>query len=171
MHSSSEAAREALQTMKPAKSVDRVVTRLLAIALMASLAACSGMGSQPSEPAESNEVTHELAGTRWALVRLGDKTVTISEGGREAYIALNSVETRVVGYAGCNRISSSYQTNGAQLSFGEVVATRMFCSDMPTETALLDAMKATAGWRISGSQLDLFDANKKSLATFEARNL
>ena len=162
MHSSSEAARKAFQTM---------TSRLLAIAFVASLAACGGMGSKSSEPAGSSEVTHDLVGTRWALVRLGDKAVTISEGGREAYIALNSAETRVVGYAGCNRISSTYQLNAAQLSFGEVIATRMFCPDMPTETALMDALKSTAGWRISGSQLELFDANKKSLASFEARNL
>jgi heat shock protein HslJ len=81
------------------------------------------------------------------------------------------VENSVVGHAGCNRISSTYKLQDAQLSFGEVIATRMFCEDMPTETALLAALKATAGWRISGSQLELLDANKQPLARFEARNL
>ena len=145
--------------------------RLLALGLVVSLAACGGMDRKPTDTMESSEVTHELIGTRWALVRLGDQAVTISEGGREAYIALNAVETRVVGYAGCNRIASTFQLNDTRLSFSDVIATRMFCQDMPTETALLEAMKATAGWKISGSQLALLDANKKTLASFEARNL
>ena len=148
-----------------------MMSRLIVTAILVTLAACNGMDRKPIEPVESSEVTHELVGTRWALVRLGDKAVTISEGGREAYIALNSVETRVVGHAGCNRIASTYQLNDTKISFGEVIATRMFCLDMPTETALLEAMKGIAGWRISGSQLELLDANQRPVATFEARNL
>jgi heat shock protein HslJ len=96
--------------------------------------------------------------------------VTISEGGREAYIVLSSADDGVVGLAGCNRISSTYKHNGAQLTFGDVIATRMFCPDMPTETALLAAMKATTSWRITGSQLELLNG-QAPLARFEARNL
>lgn len=145
--------------------------RMFAIAGIVVLAACGGNEPRPAEPASGDEVTFELAGTRWALMALGDKAVTVSEGGREAYIALNSAENSIVGHAGCNRISSTYKLQDAQLSFGEVISTRMFCEDMPTETALLAALKATAGWRISGSQLELLDANRQPLARFEARNL
>jgi heat shock protein HslJ len=141
-------------------------------AAFAAMVACTQQEPpKPAEPAGSSEVTYELSGTRWALMRLGDKDVKVSEGGREAYIALNSADGSVVGYAGCNRISSTHQENGSQLHFGEVIATRMACDDMATETALLEAMKSTAGWRISGSQLELLDAQQRSLATFEARNL
>jgi heat shock protein HslJ len=115
-------------------------------------------------------VTHELAGTRWALVQLGGKPVTVSEGGREAYIALNATDGSVVGNAGCNRLSTKYQQNRAQISFGDAITTRMFCPDMPIETALLQAMKAAAGWRIAGSQLELLDSQQNALARFEARN-
>lgn len=116
-------------------------------------------------------MTYELTGTRWALFRLGDQQVKISEGGREAYLALNSVDGSVVGFAGCNRISSTHEETGSQLHFGDVIATKMACEDMATETALLEAMKATTSWRITGSQLELLDAQQRSLATFEARNL
>jgi heat shock protein HslJ len=145
--------------------------RMFAVAAVLVLAACSGNEPRSAEQASGDEVTFELAGTRWALMALGDKVVTVSEGGREAYIALNSAENSVVGHAACNRISSTYKLHDAQLSFGEVIATRMFCQDMPTETALLAVLKATAGWRISGSQLELLDANRQPLARFEARNL
>lgn len=147
-----------------------MVSRVIAVGIVLLLAACSTR--DPKSPVEpEGEVTHDLVGTRWALVRLGEKPVTISEGGREAYIALNSVETSVVGFAGCNRISSTYKLDAARLSFGDVIATRMFCDDMPTETALLEAMKATAGWRITGAQLDLLDSNQRPVASFEAKNL
>lgn len=146
-----------------AKYVAVVVTLL-------TMAACNS--NEPQPPASSSdEVTYELAGTRWALMQLGDKPVTISDGGREAYIVLNSTDGSVVGHAGCNRISSKYKQAGAQISFGDVIATRMFCPDMPTETALLDAMKATAGWRIKGSQLELLNGQQTPVARFEARNL
>lgn len=155
--------------------MERLIITLVALA---AIAACTGQEQKPAEPAEpapsgemSSEVTFELTGTRWALVRLADQEVKISDGGREAYIALNSADGSVVGYAGCNRISSTYEVNGSELKFGEVIATRMACDDMTTETALLEAMKSTAGWRISGSQLELLDAQQQSLATFEARNL
>jgi heat shock protein HslJ len=143
----------------------------LTLAVLLAIAACHSNAPQSSPDNGSDEVTHELAGTRWALVRLGEQPVKVSEGGREAYIALNSADGSAVGYAGCNRISTTYKSSGAQLTFGEVIATRMFCQDMATETALLQAMKNTAGWRISGSQLELLDAQQGSLARFEARNL
>ncbi|WP_129775879.1 META domain-containing protein [Peristeroidobacter soli] len=139
------------------------------IALLA-MTACNSNEPQPPV-SSSDEVTYELAGTRWALMSLGDKPVTVSEGSREAYIVLNSADGSVVGHAGCNRISTKYKQTGAQLSFGDVIATRMFCPDMPTETALLEAMKVTAGWRINGSQLELLNAQQRVLARFEARNL
>lgn len=147
------------------------MTRAIAIVGLATLGACGNHEPQPAEPALGNEVTFELAGTRWALFRLGERDVKISEGGREAYLWLSSADPSVVGFAGCNRISSTHEHDGAQLRFGEVIATRMACDDLATETALLEAMRSTAGWRISGSQLELLDAQQRSLATFEARNL
>jgi heat shock protein HslJ len=146
-------------------------------AVLAAVVACTNPEPPPpqAEPAPSDggssEVTYELTGTRWALSRLGDQEVKISEGGREAYLALNSADGSVVGFAGCNRISSTHEETGSQLHFGDVIATKMACEDMATETALLEAMKATTSWRISGSQLELLDAQQRSLATFEARNL
>jgi heat shock protein HslJ len=151
------------------------IRRVFTIAALAAVVACTGQEPQPAEPTQpdegSSEVTYELAGTRWALVRLGDQEVKISEGGREAYIALNSADDSVVGFAGCNRISSTHEENGSQLHFGDVIATKMACEDLPTETALLEAMKATTSWRITGSQLVLLDAQQRALASFEARNL
>lgn len=168
-------ARGPTPTSEALPSMDSILRTLTIAAVFAAMAACTQQEPKPAEPSQTSEmtngVTFELTGTRWALMRLGEQEVKISEGGREAYIVLNSADGSVVGYAGCNRISSSHQITGGQLQFGEVIATRMFCDDMPTETALLEAMKSTATWRLSGSQMELLDAQQRSLATFEARNL
>lgn len=146
------------------------LAKYAAVVMLLTMAACNSNEPQP-RASSTDEVTHELAGTRWALVQLGDKPVTVREGGREAYIALNSADGSVVGHAGCNRLSTNYKQTGAQLSFGDVITTRMFCPDMPTEIALLEAMKVTAGWRITGSQLELLNGQQTPVARFEARNL
>ena len=145
------------------------IATILAVAVLA--AACNGNRSQPAQTPGPEGVIFELVGTRWALMRLGEREITIAENAREPYIVLSSVERGVVGHGGCNRISSTFQSTGHKLSFGEVISTRMFCEDMPTESALLEVLKATAGWRISGSQLQLLGSNQQPLATFEARNL
>jgi heat shock protein HslJ len=146
------------------------MTRAFAITVLLAAAGCAS--NQPQTSAQgSNEVIHELAGTRWVLRELDGKPVQISDGGREAYIHLDAADGRVVGHAGCNRISTTYQSNGAQISFGDVIATRMFCPDMPTETGLLQALKAAASWRIEGSKMELLDGRQATVAKFEAINL
>ncbi len=74
----------------------------------------------------------------------------------------------MVGHAGCNRISSTYKLNGAQLSFGEVIATRMFCQDMPTETACCsdEGHRRLADFRIA---VGIAGPGQTTLARFEAR--
>jgi len=140
------------------------------VAALLAMAACAG--NQVESPQHRNdEVTHELAGTRWALIQLDGEPVTLSEDGREAYISLNSADGRMVGHAGCNRISSTYEQDGARVSFGAVIATRMFCPDMAVENALLQALKTATRWRIDGSQLELLDGEQTPVARFEARNL
>jgi heat shock protein HslJ len=126
----------------------------------------------PQTPApESKEVTHELVGTRWALVRLGGQSVSLREGAQEPFLALESANSRAVGYGGCNRFNGSYESSGENLSFKQMASTRMACPDMQAEDAFMKALTATARWQISGAQLDLFGADGALVASFEARNL
>jgi heat shock protein HslJ len=126
----------------------------------------------PQTPApESKEVTHELLGTRWALVHLGGEPVSLPDGAQEPFLALESAESRAVGYGGCNRFTGGYELSGQDLSFKQMASTRMACPDMQTESAFMKALDATARWQISGAQLDLFSADGAVVASFEARNL
>jgi heat shock protein HslJ len=125
----------------------------------------------PKAAPESSEVTHDLAGTRWALVRLGGQSVSVPEGAQEPFLVLESTDSRAVGYGGCNRFTGSYESSGENLSFKQMASTRMACPDMQTEDAFMKALTATARWQISGAQLDLFGADGALVASFEARNL
>jgi heat shock protein HslJ len=144
--------------------------KYLLVAMLVAVSACSSNEPQSEQQVGMDAVTYELAGTRWVPVQLGDKPVKVAEDAREAYVMLNASDGSLVGYAGCNRISTSYKQNGAQIGFGDVIATRMLCSDMSTENGLLQALKAATAWRIAGSQLELL-GGQQTLARFEARNL
>lgn len=139
---------------------------LVAVSPAVMLGACS-----TNEPVVEGGVIHELVGTRWALAQLFGAAASVSADAREPFVALQSADTRVVGYAGCNRITGRYDLSGAQLRFSQIASTRMACPDMIIEDALLKALGATVRWQISGDALDLIGQDGAVLARFAARNL
>jgi heat shock protein HslJ len=111
-----------------------------------------------------------LQDTYWKLVQLHGQTIAdAAERQREAHLVLHTAQQRLAGSGGCNRLAGSYTLDGPLLSFGRTAATRMACAQgMAQEQALLDALAATARWRIDAQRLDLLDAQGASLARFEA---
>lgn len=124
-----------------------------------------------NESCGARGVTHDLEGTRWVLVRLGDEAVTVSDNRREPFFVLEAGEQRVSGTGGCNRLIGGYELDGNQLSFKQLALTRMACPDMKYESAFAKALETTATWKISGAHLELSDAAGTMLARFESRNL
>lgn len=125
----------------------------------------------PNENCGARGVTHELEGTRWVLMRLGDEIVTLSEGQRELSLALERSEHRVAGYAGCNRLIGAYELAGERITFRQMALTRMACPDMKYENAFARALEAARTWKITGPNLELFDESGRMVARFEERNL
>jgi len=112
-----------------------------------------------------------LENTRWKLIRLGDKRVTMASKQREPYFVLNSETKRVTGLGGCNRLMGSYKLNGDQLSFSHLAGTMMACIEgMDTEREFLKSLIEVAKWKITGQHLELSDANGKEVAQFVARH-
>ena len=70
------------------------------------------------------------------------------------------------GTGGCNGFSASYQLDGATLSFGEVLSTRMACPEpaMGFEQALFTQLGSVASWSSDGGSVTLYDANGSALA-------
>lgn len=142
------------------------LARRLAIGLALVLGACSA-----NERVVEGGVVHELAGTRWALVQLFGAAASLGADAREPFVALQSMDARIVGYAGCNRIAGRYELSGEQLRFSQIASTRMACPEMAVEDALLKALEATVRWRISGDELELRGSDGAAVARFKARNL
>ena len=140
--------------------------RLVTVSLTVVLGACSA-----NEPVVEGRVIHELTGTRWALVQLFGAAASVSGDAREPFIALQSTDARIVGYAGCNRIAGRYELTGEQLRFSQITSTRMACPEMVIEDALLRALDATVRWSIVGDHLDLRGQDGAVVARFAARNL
>jgi copper homeostasis protein (lipoprotein) len=111
-----------------------------------------------------------LENTPWKLTGLGNSSVTAPSPQREAYLLLDPRDHRVSGSGGCNRLMGSYELNGEQLKFGQMAGTMMACPEgMDTEQAFLKSLGQVSKWKITGQNLELFDANGKVLAHFEPR--
>jgi copper homeostasis protein (lipoprotein) len=125
----------------------------------------------PGESCGARGVTHELEGSRWVLVRIGEEPFMPREGRPEPYIVLQSSTKQVVGHAGCNRLGGAYRIEGSSLSFGELATTRMACPDLDTEHAFLDALDNVARWKLEDNQLVLLNERNEPLLQLEAKNL
>jgi copper homeostasis protein (lipoprotein) len=125
----------------------------------------------PGETCGARGVTHEIEGSRWVLVRLGDQAVVVEDGRPEPYIVLQASTKEVAGHGGCNRLSGGYQIKDDTLELGELATTRMACPESETEHAFLTALESVAHWRLMDNQLVLLDKNNVAVLQLESRTL
>jgi len=113
--------------------------------------------------------THaDLIGTYWRLAELGGQTITTPEDMEEARMTLSNEESRVQGFAGCNRFFGQFESSDDTLTFSALGSTMMACPEgMDTEQAFLAALGATTHYQIKGLFLELY-ADDKLLARLEA---
>ena len=133
---------------------------LFAMAACTTAAPPAGGGLAPSQT---------LEGTHWRLASLDGQAVPTPAGVREVYLMLDAAQRRASGFAGCNQFVSGYTQSGASLRFERPAATMMACPALAQEQAYLNALNATAAWRVSGERLQLLDAQGKPQAEFTAR--
>jgi heat shock protein HslJ len=120
--------------------------------------------SRPAAPASLFE-------TRWVLRQLGTQSVTVPDGGQEAYLLLRRGGP-AEGQGSCNRFRSTASTDSTKsLTFSPLISTRMACPALATEQAFTQALAATHTYRISGDTLRLYVATEPTgtpLARLEA---
>lgn len=67
-----------------------------------------------------------------------------------------AADSRVSGFAGCNRLTAGYQLTAERLTFTQIATTRMFCAEaMDLERRYLTALEATRAYRLTQSRLEL----------------
>lgn len=105
---------------------------------------------------------------RWLLVEVMGQPFEPSEALGEAFILLDSSQSRVSGHASCNNFFGSYVLlAGGRIRFvGNLGATMMACPDMSVETAVLQALATIDNYAISGDRLSLNRARMAPLLRF-----
>jgi putative lipoprotein len=112
----------------------------------------------------------DLENTYWRLDRLGPESVNSRNARRESYFLLQPARNRVVGFGGCNALSSTYRLDGSSISFTKPVGVLIPCEKHASaESAFHRALAKAKRWSISGERLELFDSTGQSLAQFESR--
>ena len=121
-----------------------------------------------STPAETP--TASIEGTVWSLVEVGGATVPVEEGVKHPDLTLELETKRVTGFAGVNTYGGTYKLEGAALSFGPLMMTRMAgpAPQMRLEQAFVAALAETTHWTITAERLVLLGANDRVLVQFEA---
>jgi heat shock protein HslJ len=114
---------------------------------------CGGKSEVPAPAAEA--VSADLAGTSWVLEDLAG--VPVVQRGR-ATLEFDA-SGRASGSGSCNRFSGPVTINGASLSFGPLMSTKMACVEESLtnqETAYLAALGAAERWVVEGSTLRVY---------------
>ncbi len=124
--------------------------RVLAGLTILVVAACDSTGSGSNATPEPTSAA-DLAGTSWTLVSVGGTPVVEGSGPHLTFGA----DGNASGSTGCNSMSGNYATDGAALTFGPLMTTRMACEAdlMVQETAVLEALEAVSGWEIDADGL------------------
>ncbi|MEQ1832797.1 MAG: META domain-containing protein [Candidatus Eisenbacteria bacterium] len=111
-----------------------------------------------------------LADTRWVPLRIGGKPVKSRDSQHEPWLLLDSKGRKVTGSGGCNRFTGDYDKGVQTLRMRSLAATRMACPELRGETAFLQVLEQTWGYRVTGRRLELLDEGGVVLAEFEERN-
>lgn len=145
---------------------------LLLCAVLANVALTIGAGCTTggADPVAS-AATVPLVGTSWRLTQIEGELVNNPEGANAVGLRLDPQNTRVVGFAGCNRMFGGYALDGNALKFAQMGGTKMACVDdarMKLEQRYFDALARAANWKIGGQTLELTDGAGKPVAVFAA---
>jgi putative lipoprotein len=124
------------------------------ILLVFGLAACSASGQTAADPLES---------TSWELVSFGGTPVM--EG---TTVTASFADGQVTGEGGCNSYGGSYQVDGENIEFNEVVMTMMACMEpegvMDQETAVMAYLNDAQTFEIDADgQLHIYRADGEGL--------
>jgi heat shock protein HslJ len=111
-----------------------------------------------------------LENTRWVPLRIGRHAVKVAAQQDEPWIALEPKTRHVTGSGGCNQFTGSYDVGVETLRIRSLDVTRLTCPDVKSETAFLQALNGTWGYRVAGRRLQLLDEHDSVLAELEERN-
>jgi heat shock protein HslJ len=113
-----------------------------------------------------------LEGTIWNLDSYMDDKGELVSVLPATEITAQFQDGRVGGSAGCNSYFGSYHINGNTITIGPLSSTLMFCGEpeglMKQETNYLAALRSAAHYEITGSKLEMTNADGVLILVFTA---
>ncbi|MFN8445881.1 MAG: META domain-containing protein [Caldilineaceae bacterium] len=154
----------------------RLYRPLLTFLLMLGLTGCSPIlpGNTLEPTAASTPSTGEanvLAGTQWQLTTLDvSGNVTPVASGSDVTLKFSN-DGQATGNAGCNSYGGSYRVDNDSITFGDMVSTKMACTDstlMTQEQQVLQALGSADLFEVRGDQLIIWYDNGSNRLNFTA---
>lgn len=127
------------------------------------LSACSA-GKSTEMNRKSSFNTKSVWGIEWKLVSVKSPhstTFIMPDKNKVPTLKFSTDGIAVSGNAGCNRYSGKVTWNTNQVTFGNLISTRMFCMEgMEMEKAVLSALQGTLQCELSDGKLILRKGNE-----------
>ena len=141
---------------------------LLAIGTACSTSSASAPAKEemPVKPAEAQP----FEGTTWQLLELRGTAARPGMNSEPPTVNFQADVSSVRGHGGVNSFFGPYVLDGSTLRIERLASTRMAGPTelMDQESALLTALQAARSWRVTGDDLELFDARGAMLGRFRA---
>lgn len=120
----------------------------------------------PNETCPSRFAAATLENTQWRLTRVGSANVpAATRPASEPGLSFRLEPKSFSGSDGCNRLAGNYERTGDALTL-TAVGTLMACQG--GETRLASVLKDVRNYRVLGTVLDLYDADRRVVARFQA---
>ena len=143
------------------------INLLLSLSVSFFLACSAGKSTNLTQKSSSDNTS--IWGIEWKLVSVKspNSTTFITPDKRIPTLTFSADGKSVSGNAGCNRYSGKVTWAGNQMTFGNLISTRMFCLEgMEMETAVFSVLQGTLQYELSNEKLILKKGNN-AMATFE----
>lgn len=105
---------------------------------------------------------------RWVVTEMKGVPVQQSESRRDAFINFDVADKKFSGNGGCNQINGNYTINNSSINFGEVVSTKMSCTDIAFENVFLNTLRTVNRFEINGDDM-LLKRKKEVVLKLRAR--
>lgn len=140
------------------------------LALLFTISGCSIAENRST--LEKTGLPGEFFNTEWQLVRFSgiELTEETLQADETPLLIFGLEESRVFGTGGCNRFSGAYLPgDGATLSFGNIVSTRIACADQEPETEFFNRLKKVTLYRFNEdfTELSLLNSEGEVLLVFK----
>ena len=125
----------------------------------------------PQETEPSTTVnTGNLLDIYWKLSELNNISIAgYPAQNKTPYLMLKTDGNRAEGTGGCNSMGGTYALTGDNnISFSQLISTKMACADMMMETEFHAALEATKSYQTDGKVLTLLNERRIPVARFDA---